>query len=122
VTWSDFLKYAKYIAVFYGLAFVIGVVGIWMPNPTRTVLTAAMFFCAALAGNVALGFYHNNHRSEMKMAKNIHIARQDGVQSITSDAKGLAVVSEDDEVGAGFLNLSMREAIEEEVRKQRRGY
>jgi len=122
MTWSDFLKYTKYIAVFYAIAFCIGIIGIWMPNPTRTVLTAAMFFCAALAGNVALGFYHANHKSEMKMAKNIHLARVDGVQSITSDAKGLAVVTEQAELASGLLNESMREAIEEEVRKQRRGY
>jgi hypothetical protein len=125
MTWSDFLKYSKYIAVFYGIAFVMTLIGIWFVGHSDTgwkfITTGILFACTAFAANVALGWYHSNHKSEMKMAKNVHLARQAEAQVITSDSKELQVVTEEGQFANEMLNEHMREAISEEVRKQR-GY
>lgn len=121
MTWSDFLRYSKYIAIFYAIAFVMALIGIWAGDGVndRLLLSAALFFCTALAGNVALGAYHTNHKSEMKMAKNIHLAKQTEAQVITSDSKDLAV-PEEQQLAAQLLSESMRDVIRDEVYQARR--
>jgi hypothetical protein len=122
MTWSDFLRYSKYIAVFYAIAFVMALVGIWAGGGVdyKLLWSAALFFCTAIAANVALGVYHSNHKSEMRMAKNIHLAKQSQTQVITSDTKDLAV-PEQDQLAAQLLEDGMRDIIRREVRKER-GY
>jgi len=125
MTWSDFLKYSKYIAVFYGIAFAMTLVGIWFVGKSDTgwkfITTGILFGCTALAANIALGWYHSNHQSEMKMAKNIHLAKQSEAQVITSDSKELSVISERDQLSAQLLDEGMRQAIQDEVERQRYG-
>lgn len=91
MTWADFLKYSKYIAVFYAAAFVIGIVGIWAQPHAQWIWSAVMFFGAAIAANVALGFYQANHKSALLFAKNDYLAKQEEAQVITGDGKSLAI-------------------------------
>jgi len=123
MTWSDFLKYSKYIAIFYAVAFVFAFIGIWAGTGVnyRLLWSGGLFFCTAIAANVALGWYHANHKSEMQMAKNVHLARKAEAQVITSDSKSLSVVTEEGQFAGELLDEHMRDAIADEVRKQR-GY
>jgi hypothetical protein len=119
MTWSDFLRYSKYIAVFYAIAFMIGIIGIWAEPHGQWIWTAAMFFGAALAGNVALGFYHANHQGSMVMAKNEYLAKAEEAQVITGettkalDFQRRAVNSEMDEL--------MKDKVRQVIREER-GY
>ena len=117
MTWHDFLKYSKYIAVFYGIAFVIGLIGIWMPDPNRWVLTAGLFFCTAIAANVALGFYYHNHDGAMTLEKNIYLAEQEQAQVITGETpkKDLQILRRQQQ--ADFKEV-IDDAVRESLRKQ----
>ena len=119
MTWSDFLRYSKYIAVFYVIAFMIGILGIWMEPHGQWIWTASMFFGAALAGNVALGIYHANHKGSMLMAKNDYLQEQGAAQVITGERnKSL-------ELRQSGLTADMEDFMREQVEKQirhTRGY
>lgn len=119
MNWSDFLRYSKYIAVFYAIAFAIGIIGIWSPNPERWIWTAVMFFGAALAGNIALGFYHANHKDAMVMAKNEHLMKQEEAVVITGETtKAL-------DFQRKAVNAELEGILKDQVRKvirEERGY
>lgn len=116
--WADFLRYSKYIAVFYAAAFIIGILGIWMEPHGQWIWTAVMFFGAALAGNIALACYQYNHKGAMLMAKNDYLLTQEEAPVITSANKGLATTD-------SGLKADMAQFIQEEAEKawrDRRGY
>ena len=119
MTWNDFLKYSKYIAVFYAIAFLIGVIGIWAQPHSQWIWTAVMFFGAALAGNVALGFYHANHRSSMVMAKNEYLSKQEEHVVITGETTK-ALDFQRKAVNAELEDL-MRDKVRQVIREER-GY
>ena len=119
MTWNDFLKYTKYIAVFYAIAFAIGIIGIWAQPHAQWMWTAVLFFGAALAGNIALGSYHYNHKSSMVMAKNEHLAKREEAQVITGESTK-ALDFQRKSVNAELDEL-MRDKVRQVIREER-GY
>jgi|KBSMisStaDraftv2_1062788.scaffolds.fasta_scaffold01796_6 hypothetical protein len=127
MTWADFLRYSKYIAVFYGLAVVLMVLGIWMPTGInyRFIWSAVLCFGVALASNVALGFYHANHKAEMRFAKAVYIQQedQDAPVDITSNSKDLAIVTDDE--GKVVLSPQLADLVDDvayQAARKARGY
>lgn len=93
MTWTDFLRYSKYIAIFYAIAFVLVLIGIWAGDGVnyRFIWSGVLFGAAAGAANLALGWYHTNHSSSMALEKNIYLDQQEKAQVITSEGKELEV-------------------------------
>jgi hypothetical protein len=118
MTWSDFLKYSKYVAVFYAAAFLVGIVGIWAQPHSQWIWTAVMFFGAAMAGNVALACYHYNHKGSMLLAKNDYLAAQDEAQVITG------TTSKSMELRQAGLRADMEEFMTDKIKEEmrNRGY
>lgn len=119
MTWADFLKYTKYIAVFYATAFVIGVVGIWAEPHLQWMWTSMLFFFTALASNVALAFYHANHKGSMTMAKNEYLSKREEAQVITGEP------SKELDFQRKALNADMEDLMKDKVRqviREERGY
>jgi hypothetical protein len=116
--WSDFLRYAKYIAVFYAAAFVIGILGVWIPPHEKWLDTAVIIFLTAAVANICLGAYHYNHKPSMLMAKNDWLAEQDEPQVVASESKELDYARKinNEEIEA-LLRTQIRKAIRDE-----RGY
>lgn len=116
--WSDFLRYAKYIAVFYATAFIIGIIGIWIPPHQKWMDTAVIIFLTAAVANICLGAYHYNHKPSMIMAKNEWLDEQDEPQVIASDSKELDFKrrANDKEI-EDLLQIQIRKALRDE-----RGY
>jgi len=118
MTWNDFLRYSKYIAIFYTIAFALVLIGIWMGTGVnyRFIWSGVLFFATAVAANVALGWYHSNHRSSMALEKNIYLDQQQKAQVITSDTKELAQMKTELDLEGRFREIA-RKTIREE-----RGY
>jgi hypothetical protein len=92
MTWQDFLKYSKYIAVFYGLAFCFVFAGIWVGNINmKLIWSGGLCFAVALAANVALGSYHYNHKKAMAFEKNVWLDQQQEAQVITGETPKAAL-------------------------------
>lgn len=121
MTWKDFLKYAKYISVFYAIGFAMALLGIWMPGVGEKFIWSGVLFAGAAGiANVALGSYHYNHKPEMSMQKNLYLADQAEAQVITGD--GVAV--EPNQALKQLevkLTVDLDEKVRREVRDQR-GY
>lgn len=121
MTWSDFLKYSKYIAIFYAIAFVVTLVGIWSVGQGDTgwkfIWSGVLFGVAAGTANICLGVYHSNHRVAMTMEKNIYQATQDQAQVITTDGKEL----EQMKPGEADVEVRFREIARKAIRDER-GY
>lgn len=120
MTWYDFLRYSKYIAVFYGAAFVLMLFGIWAGDTVnyKLIWSAVLFFGTAIAGNVALASYHYNHKGSMNMAKNEYLVEQDAAQVITDagDSKSLALRATEADLEEHIRQIA-RKAVRDE-----RGY
>lgn len=91
MTWTDFLRYTKYIAVFYVAAFITAMVGIWVPPHVQWIWTGALIFLTAVASNVALGFYQYNHRGSLLYSKAKEQPDNPQVVTALSDSKELAL-------------------------------
>jgi hypothetical protein len=119
MNWEQFLKYSKYIAIFYAIAFCIGIIGIWVP-PHGQWLTMGAFFCAAaLAGNVALAFYHSNHKGSMIQSKNEYLVQQDEAQVITGESTGTTMELATPSEARKRVVADMDEHIRQVVRDER---
>lgn len=119
MNWSDFLRYSKYIAVFYGIAFTLVLTGIWLaPSDTgwKFFWSGVVFGVTSAAANICLGIYHSNHKTSMAMEKNIYLATQEQAQVITSDDKGLLVAKTELDLERSFREIA-RKVIRDE-----RGY
>lgn len=118
MTWSDFLKYSKFIAIFYTIAFALVLVGIWSGTGVnyRFIWSGVLFGAAAITANVALGWYHSNHRTSMALEKNVYLATQEQAQIITSDTKELNLAKTEVDLENRFREIA-RKAIRDE-----RGY
>lgn len=124
MNWSDFLRYSKYIAVFYAAAFVMAFSGIWITGLSeKFIWSGALLGATALAGNLALGFYYNNHKGLMLVAKNDYIAEQGGAQTITGDGKTVALST--GTIGESGMTVEFEEFLKEQTRqalRRERGY
>jgi len=118
MTWNDFLRYSKYIAIFYAIAFALVLIGIWMGTGVnyRFIWSGVLFFVAAAAANIALGWYHSNHRQSMALEKNIYLDQMNQAQVITSETRDLEQVKTEYDLEKRFREIA-RKAIREE-----RGY
>jgi high-affinity Fe2+/Pb2+ permease len=118
MTWYDFLRYSKYIAIFYAIAFALVLIGIWSSIGVgeRFIWSGVLFFAAAAAANIALGWYHSNHRSSMALEKNIYLDQQQKAQVITTEGKELAELKTELDLEGRFREIA-RKTIREE-----RGY
>lgn len=119
MTWKDFLRYTKYIGVFYAIAFALTLVGIWSTDP-KFVYSGLLFAGAAVVANVALGFYHSNHKQQMRFEKNLFLAEQEGSMDITGSEPAPAVVSSQQRLQEGIRELTESE-VAKALRNQR-GY
>lgn len=122
MNWEQFLKYSKYIAIFYGIAFVIALIGIWVEPHGKWMLMGGLFFAAAFAGNVALGIYHSNHKGSMIQSKNEYLVQQDEAQVITGESTGTTMELATPSEAKKRVHADMDEYIKQVIRNERRGY
>jgi hypothetical protein len=121
MTWNDFLRYTKFIAVFYAIAFALVLVGIWLaPSDTgwKFFWSGVVFGVTSAVANICLGIYHSNHKAVMVMAKNDWLEQRQQPQVIASESKELdyARKANNEEIEI-LLRAQIRKALRDE-----RGY
>jgi hypothetical protein len=117
MTWADFLKYSKFIVIFYVIAFALVLIGIWSGSGVnwRFIWSGVVFGGAAAFANAALGIYHERHRTEMTLEKNIYLAKQEAPQVITGEGNEL-------ETRAQHAVEEQFRAVARKVIKEERGW